>query len=62
MQVFLTNLISFHDKETHLVDEGKAVGVIYLDLVKPLTPFPTIFSWRNWLLILGWVLGGKLDE
>lgn len=55
MQVFLTNLISFYDKETHLVDERNAVDFIYLDLAKPLTPFPTIFSWRNWQLILGCV-------
>lgn len=41
MQVFLTNLISFYDKETHLVDERNAVDVIYLDLAKPLTLFPT---------------------
>ncbi|KAK4814242.1 hypothetical protein QYF61_012738 [Mycteria americana] len=27
----LTNLISFYDKVTHLVDEGKAVDVVYLD-------------------------------
>ena len=47
----LTNLISLYDKVTHLVDEGKAVDVAYLDLVKPLTPFPTAFSWRNWLLM-----------
>ncbi|GAB0188948.1 mitochondrial enolase superfamily member 1 [Grus japonensis] len=33
----LTNLISFYDKATHLVDEGKAVDVLHLDLVKPLT-------------------------
>ena len=25
---FLTNLISFYDKVTHLVDEGKAVSVV----------------------------------
>ena len=28
------NLISFYDKMTHLVDEGKAVDVVYLDLSK----------------------------
>ena len=30
----LTNLISFYDKVTHLVDEGNAVDIIYLDLSK----------------------------
>ena len=30
----LTNLISFHDKVTCLVDEGKAVDVVYLDFSK----------------------------
>jgi len=29
-----TNLISFYDKVTHLVDEGKAVDINYLDLSK----------------------------
>ena len=27
----LTNLISFYDKMTRLLDEGKAVDIIYLD-------------------------------
>ncbi|KAK4818872.1 hypothetical protein QYF61_021077 [Mycteria americana] len=30
----LTNLIFFYNKETHLVDEGKAVDVVYLDFSK----------------------------
>ncbi|GAB0181952.1 mitochondrial enolase superfamily member 1 [Grus japonensis] len=30
----LTNLISFYDKVIHLVDEGKAVDVVYLDIGK----------------------------
>ena len=30
----LTNLISFHDKVTRLVDEGKAVDVVYLGFSK----------------------------
>jgi len=29
-----TNLISFYDQMTHLVDEGKAVDVVYLDFCK----------------------------
>ncbi|KAK4831147.1 hypothetical protein QYF61_015450 [Mycteria americana] len=30
----LTNLISFYDKVTHLMDEGKAMDVVYLDFSK----------------------------
>ena len=32
----LTNLISFCDQVTHLVDEGKAVDVVYLHFSKAL--------------------------
>ena len=30
----MLNLISFYDKVTHLVDEGKAVDVVYLHFSK----------------------------
>uniref|UniRef100_A0A493TFF1 Reverse transcriptase domain-containing protein n=1 Tax=Anas platyrhynchos platyrhynchos TaxID=8840 RepID=A0A493TFF1_ANAPP len=48
----LMNLISFYDKVTLWVDEGKAVDVVYLDFSKAsFTPFPTTFSSRIWLLM-----------
>lgn len=44
---YLTNLISFQDQVTHLVDTGKAVDVVNLDLAKPSTLSPTE-SWKTW--------------
>jgi len=39
-QVLLTNLISFDDQETSLVDEGKAVDVVYLHFSKAFDTVP----------------------
>jgi len=36
----LTKLISFYDQMTHLVDEGKAVGLVYLDFSKAFDTVP----------------------
>ena len=36
----LTNLISFYDKVTPLVDEGKAVHVVYLEFSKAFDTAP----------------------
>lgn len=44
-----TNLISFYDQMTHLVDKGK--DLFTWILAKHLMLFLTVFSWRNWLLI-----------
>ena len=45
----LTNLISFYDPVARLVDEGKAVDVVYLDFSKAFDMVSHRFSWGNWL-------------
>lgn len=50
----LTNLISFCDKVTHLVDEGKTVDVAYLDLGKAFDTFPQHSLGETGYLWLGW--------
>ncbi|KAJ7410011.1 rna-directed dna polymerase from mobile element jockey-like [Pitangus sulphuratus] len=66
---FLTNLICFYDKVTCLVNEGKAVDVVYLDISKA---FDTVsrsivlekllMAWRGALftgLRTGWLDGPR---
>ena len=46
----LTSLISVCDWVIQLVDEGKAVDVVYLDFIKgfdAVTLSPTVFSWGS---------------
>ena len=47
----LMNLISFYDKITHPVDEGKAVDVVYLDFSKAFDTISHSISWRHWQLM-----------
>uniref|UniRef100_A0A8B9BSL0 Reverse transcriptase domain-containing protein n=1 Tax=Anser brachyrhynchus TaxID=132585 RepID=A0A8B9BSL0_9AVES len=63
----LTNLISFYDKVTRLVDEGKAVDVIYLDFSKAFDnvshsillkkPAARGLDWRTLCWVKNWLDG-----
>ena len=46
----LTNLISFYDRVTCLLEEGKAVDVVYFDFSKAFDTVSHSILWRNWLL------------
>lgn len=50
----LVNPIPFYDKVTYLADEGKSVGVVYLDCSKT---FDTILG--NWRLV-AWMVDASL--
>ena len=55
----MTNLISFYDKVTHLVDEGKAVGVVYLNFSKAFhTDSYSILLEKLVALVLGVLFAG----
>ena len=43
----LTNLLSFYDKVTYLMDKEKAVDFVYLDFNKAFDTGSHTFSWRN---------------
>lgn len=45
---YLTNLISFYDKATHLVDQEKPVGVIYFGVSKYFNSFSHSLSYSGW--------------
>uniref|UniRef100_A0A8B9TYB9 Reverse transcriptase domain-containing protein n=1 Tax=Anas zonorhyncha TaxID=75864 RepID=A0A8B9TYB9_9AVES len=61
----LTNLNSFYDKVTRLVDEGKAVDVVYLDFSKAFDTIPhnillkklaaCVLDWRTLCWVKSWL-------
>jgi len=55
----LTSLISSYDQVTHLVDEGKAVDVVYLEYSKAFDTVPHSILLENYWF--GWVYS-SLDK
>lgn len=45
----LTNIISFCDRVTRSVDDGKAVSVVNVDINIAFYTISQMLSWRNWL-------------
>lgn len=48
-KLYLTNLVAFFDEMTRLADEGRAVGVAYLCLVRYSRPSPITYHTTNWM-------------
>lgn len=46
-KLYLTNLVAFFDEMTRLADEGRAVGVAYLCLVRYSRPSPITYHTTN---------------
>ena len=56
----LANLISLYDKVTHMVDEGKAVSVVYLEFSKAFDTVPHNILVEKLVALLDEALAGWL--